>query len=194
MADAEEMHKKFLEGFQKSQKQTVDSLAETREVMRLLAEKLQNSVSIEERGSSSEVRQSTSPLKNAKPIFIPEGNSATTNPPPNPIEELARELVVIKVSYDNQDEGFKNEMPYNNYVTQMQGMMNLRGYRLQQEQHGGELKSKINKLSAPTFDGSNKISAKAWLQKLQTYFTLCPMKELDAIQYATLHLEGTTYA
>ena len=58
---------------------------------------------------------------------------------------------------------------------------------------GRELKNKINKFIAPTFDGTNKISARAWLQKLQTFFTLNPMKESDVIQFASLHLEDVAY-
>eukprot|EP01018_Ginkgo_biloba_P004218 Gb_09021 [translate_table: standard] len=56
-----------------------------------------------------------------------------------------------------------------------------------------DLQHKVNKLHASTFDDSNKISARAWLQKLQTYFTLSSMVEEDAIQFATLHLEGVAY-
>jgi len=56
-----------------------------------------------------------------------------------------------------------------------------------------ELKHKLGKLTVAFFDGSEKISARAWLQKLETYFVLNPMKEKDAVQFATLHLEGEAY-
>ena len=61
------------------------------------------------------------------------------------------------------------------------------------EMSGRELKNKIRKFTTPTFDGTNKISARAWLQKLQTFFTLNPMKESDAVQFASLHLEDVAY-
>ena len=43
------------------------------------------------------------------------------------------------------------------------------------------------------FDGSEKLTACAWLQKLNTYLTLSSMTEEDALQFAILHLEGTTH-
>lgn len=51
----------------------------------------------------------------------------------------------------------------------------------------------MNKVTLPNFDGSEKITAHAWLQKLNTYFTLSPMTEEDAIQIAILHLEGLAH-
>ena len=56
-----------------------------------------------------------------------------------------------------------------------------------------DLKHKVNKVILPNFDGSRKMIAHAWLQKLNTYFTLSPMIEEDALQFSILHLEGTTH-
>lgn len=55
------------------------------------------------------------------------------------------------------------------------------------------LQHKVNKVSLPNFDGSGKLTAHAWLQKLNTYFTLSPMTEENALQFAILHLEGATH-
>ena len=44
-----------------------------------------------------------------------------------------------------------------------------------------DLKHKVNKVIFPNFDGSRKMTAHAWLQKLNTYFTLSPMTEEDAL-------------
>lgn len=46
------------------------------------------------------------------------------------------------------------------------------------------------KVTLPNFDGSAKSSTRAWIQKLDTYFHLNPMRDVDAIGFATLHLEG----
>ena len=51
----------------------------------------------------------------------------------------------------------------------------------------------MNKLSFPTFDGSSKTSARAWIHKLDTYLTLKPMSEMEAIRFAMMHLEGVAY-
>jgi hypothetical protein len=48
---------------------------------------------------------------------------------------------------------------------------------------------KVGKLNIPTFDDSSRCSAQAWVQNLNTYFKLNPMTELEAISFATLHLD-----
>jgi hypothetical protein len=53
-----------------------------------------------------------------------------------------------------------------------------------------ELQRTVGKLTLPYFDGTSKCTARAWVQKLDTYFQLNPMAETDAIKLATLHLEG----
>jgi hypothetical protein len=48
-------------------------------------------------------------------------------------------------------------------------------------------------MEMPTFDGTNHISAKAWVQKLDAYLQLNTMEEGNAIKYATLHLMGKAH-
>jgi len=52
---------------------------------------------------------------------------------------------------------------------------------------------KVGKLTIPSFDGSSKCIAKAWVQKLDTYYKLNQMTETKAISFATLHLEGEAH-
>lgn len=49
------------------------------------------------------------------------------------------------------------------------------------------------KLSIPYFDGLGKTILRAWVQKLDTYFKLNPMKDLEALKYATLYLDGMVH-
>ena len=42
----------------------------------------------------------------------------------------------------------------------------------------------------PTFDGTPKFTAKAWVEKLDTYLQLHKVSEIEAIKIAALHLEG----
>ena len=51
----------------------------------------------------------------------------------------------------------------------------------------------MGKLTIPNFDGSSKSTARAWVQKLDTYFQLNQMIEADAIKLATLHLDGKAH-
>ncbi len=52
---------------------------------------------------------------------------------------------------------------------------------------------RVGKLTLPYFDGTSKCTARAWVQKLDTYFQLNPMAKTDAIKLATLHLEGEAH-
>lgn len=52
-----------------------------------------------------------------------------------------------------------------------------------------DLQKKVGKVSIPYFDGSGKPTARAWVQKLDTYFQLNPVPEDEAIKYAALHLD-----
>lgn len=56
-----------------------------------------------------------------------------------------------------------------------------------------ELPQKLGKLSVLSLDGSSKCTARVWVQKLDAYFQLNPMLEIEAIKFATLHLEGETH-
>lgn len=48
-------------------------------------------------------------------------------------------------------------------------------------------------MTLPFFDGKDSMIARAWLQKVQTYFSLKPMVEWEAVQFAVIHLTGTAY-
>jgi hypothetical protein len=48
-------------------------------------------------------------------------------------------------------------------------------------------------MEIPYFDGSSKMTAQAWVKKLDTYLQLNPMREMDAIKFATMYLEGKAH-
>lgn len=52
-----------------------------------------------------------------------------------------------------------------------------------------DVQNLAGKVTLPNFNGSAKISARASILKLDTYFHLNPMREADAICFSTLHLE-----
>ena len=51
----------------------------------------------------------------------------------------------------------------------------------------------VGRFFLPTFDGSSKCLAKAWVEKLDIYFQLKHMAEGEAIKVAVLHLEGEAH-
>lgn len=43
------------------------------------------------------------------------------------------------------------------------------------------------------FDGSGRVTARAWVHKLDTYLALCPMTEDFSIGFVILHLDGVAH-
>jgi hypothetical protein len=68
-----------------------------------------------------------------------------------------------------------------------------RGGPQQQQGHNLDFIRKVGKLTIPSFNGSSKYTARAWVQKLDTYYKLNQMTETKAISFATLHLEGEAH-
>ncbi|KAH9301004.1 hypothetical protein KI387_012587, partial [Taxus chinensis] len=56
-----------------------------------------------------------------------------------------------------------------------------------------EVQNVLGKMSFSTFDVSTKGTTMAWIQKFNTYLSLKPMVEEDAIKFSTLHLEGIAH-
>jgi hypothetical protein len=63
----------------------------------------------------------------------------------------------------------------------------------QQQGHNIDFIRKVGKLTIPSFDVLSKCTARAWVQKLDTYYKLNQMTESEAISFATLHLEGEAH-
>jgi hypothetical protein len=63
----------------------------------------------------------------------------------------------------------------------------------QQQGHNLDFIRKVGKLTIPSFDGSSRCTARAWVQKLDTYYKLNQMTEAEAISFATQHLEGEAH-
>jgi hypothetical protein len=68
-----------------------------------------------------------------------------------------------------------------------------RGGSEQQQGHNIDFIRKVGKLTIPSFDGLSKCTARAWVQKLDTYYKLNQMTETEPISFVTLHLEGEAH-
>lgn len=114
------------------------------------------------------------------PQFLAEGNSLGENERIN--NPNARELAL---EYASLDPKVRRSIPFTTYCEVVKN-----DHRGRNNRPNKDIQSKIGKLSIPNFDGSGKITAHAWLQKLETYLTLCPVTKKDAITFAILQLEG----
>ena len=124
---------------------------------------------------------------------MPTNEPPVSNPALHPVVEVRGNLIALRATYNGLDDDFCSLVPFREYVDMINTLMPKKECRREHEISGRELKIKIRKFTAPTFDGTNKISVREWLQKLQTFFTLNPMKKSDAIQFRSLHLEDATY-
>ena len=59
--------------------------------------------------------------------------------------------------------------------------------------NNNELERRAGKMEIPYFDGSPKVSVQTCVQKLDTYLQLNPKREMDAIKFATMYLEGKAH-
>jgi hypothetical protein len=56
-----------------------------------------------------------------------------------------------------------------------------------------EFERRAGKIEIPYFDGTTKMTAHTWVQKLDTYLQLNPMREMEAIKFATMYLDGKAH-
>jgi hypothetical protein len=69
----------------------------------------------------------------------------------------------------------------------------FRGKPKQYQRPDYELERRVGKMEIPYFDGSSKVTAQARVQKLDTYLQINLMREMDAIKFATIYLEGKAH-
>ena len=100
-------------------------------------------------------------------------------------------LLMLNENYWHRRYG--ERMTFERFVNQRRE--HYRTVRQNRRPHGkdNELKRATEKLSLTTFDGSSRMTAQAWIHKLDTFLALRPMTKVEAIKYATLHLEGATH-
>ena len=84
--------------------------------------------------------------------------------------------------------GFQRQVTLDQYCG-----IKFRGKPKQYQRPNYELECRAGKIEIPYFDGSSKVTAQAWVQKLDTYLQLNPMREMDAIKFATMYLDGKAH-
>jgi hypothetical protein len=96
-------------------------------------------------------------------------------------EQYARE-------YESLSAGFRRQVTLDQYCG-----IKFRGKPKNYHRNNNELEHRAGKMEIPYFDGSPKVTAQAWVQKLDTYLQLNPMREMDAIKFSTMYLEGKAH-
>ena len=154
-------------------------------------------------------RRNQEPGDNRGAVGSPRTLSRTTDKPTHPT--FVREELVQERMEEVEDEIFADILMAANdewelLVPQVRERMTFEHFVNQRREHyrslrqdrrprgkNSELKRATTKLTMPTFDVSAKMTAQAWIHKLDTFLALRPMTEIEAIKYATLHLEGVAH-
>jgi hypothetical protein len=56
-----------------------------------------------------------------------------------------------------------------------------------------EFERRAGKMEIPYFNGMTKMTTQAWVQKLDTSLQLNPMREMEAIKFTTMYLDGKAH-
>lgn len=92
------------------------------------------------------------------------------------------------VEYQFYGPDFREAIIFKDFC-QLNGNNRSRGQSGGGYEHGIDLQRMMGRLFLPNFDGSPKSSTRAWVEKLDVYFQLNEMTELDELTISTLHLE-----
>ena len=92
--------------------------------------------------------------------------------------------------YESQPQRFKEHLSFQEFFRIKDGRRNDSNQREGKLMQGSALQRSMVGFFFPTFDGTPKHTTKAWVEKLDTYFHLHKVSEMEVIKIATLHLEG----
>jgi hypothetical protein len=104
------------------------------------------------------------------------------------VEYFVAQLARSTREYYNLDMKVQRQMTLEKYCQlkfRNQPRMNHRGIF--------EFERRVGKIEIPYFDGTTKMTTQAWVQKLDTYPQLNPMREMEAIKFATMYLDGKAH-
>lgn len=101
-------------------------------------------------------------------------------------------IMAMHDEWDRLPQRVKDHLNFDSYISQKRD--HNRNWNNQKPWNKtNDLKYAINNLTLSTFDGSGRVTTRAWISKLDTFLTLRPMSEEDAIRFAALHLDGVAH-
>jgi hypothetical protein len=148
----------------------------------------------------SPTRTYTSASRIPRPLF-PSFQRATPVAPQIPIAQRpathVEDMAEYRREYAAMDSDFQRDMTLVEYcglrLRNRPRDLQRGGQQQQQQGHNLDFIRKVGKITIPSFDGSSRCTARAWVQKLDTYYKLNQMTEAKAISFTTLHLEGEAH-
>jgi hypothetical protein len=104
------------------------------------------------------------------------------------VEDFVAQLAKSTREYYSLDMKVQRQMSLDQYCQ-------LRFRNQPRTNHRGsfEFERRAGKIEIPYFDGTAKMTTQAWVQKLDTYLQLNPMREMEAIKFSTMYLDGKSH-
>lgn len=126
------------------------------------------------------------------PTFLrPEEDVVSVDSEPGPFVD---DMVAHYAEWDALPEPIKRNLNFDRFLTQKREHHRGRhSLDARQRTNQFELKQATSKLTMTHFDGSGKVTARAWIHKLDTYLALRPMSKEDDVRFAVLHLDGAAH-
>jgi hypothetical protein len=101
------------------------------------------------------------------------------------VEDFVGQLARSTNEYYNLDMKIQKQMSLDQYC-----QLKFRNQPRMNNKGSFEFERRVGKIEIPYFDGMAKMTTQSWVQKLDTYLQLNPMREMEAIKFATMYLDG----
>ena len=101
-------------------------------------------------------------------------------------------ILAMHDEWDAMPPRVKDHLNFDRFMSQKREHTRNRNDRGPRYKHN-DLWQATNKLTLANYDGSGRVTTRAWVSKLDTFLTLCPMPEEDSIRFAALHLDGMAH-
>lgn len=128
--------------------------------------------------------------KSSRPNFLVEEPEDVTRAEAEPV--FVDNVMMVHDEWSLLSPDVRQNLNFDQFMRQKREVERNKQERRPCFQHR-DLEFATSKLTLPCYDGSGAVTARSWIYKLDTYFTLRPMIERDAIKFATLHLDGTAH-
>ena len=109
---------------------------------------------------------------------------------PNPVDDLVHSVASSIDECEGLDARIRRVMSFGEFIHLKERRTTGAGHYFRGGSSNHEVQRLEGTVTLPNFNGEEKCSTRACIQKLDTYFHLNPMKEAYAIRFSTLHLEG----
>ena len=127
---------------------------------------------------------SCAPTRSIMPTFLGADTGAGAQQ-----EAKHRHMGEYFAEYQAYGQEFRDTLSFRDFVQLQRDSRPRDHHRGHRHYHEGDTQRTVNRFHMPTFDGSSNSSAKSWVEKLDIYFQLNQMAEMEAIKVATLHLD-----